>query len=75
MTFKAIYPVELLQPCNITLYITVSVSIKALWFCIDDRCKRNQFQTGGEFNQAQRDEFHEIYRDAQERADEKYANE
>ena len=35
----------------------------------------NQYLTEGDFNQCQRYELHEIYRDVQERAENKHANE
>ena len=67
LTFKSICYGGLLHPGNIPFSITVSVSIKEFWFWINNRRKRNQSRTGGEFNQVKRDEFHEIYKDVHER--------
>ena len=65
LTFKSIRSGGLLQPDNVSFSITALVSIKAFWFCINNRRKRNQYLMGGEFNQYHRDEFHDIYRDVQ----------
>ena len=74
LKFKSIRSGGWLQPGDITLSITASVSIEAIYLWINDRRKKNQSQTGGNFNQEKRDEFHEIYRDIQERADAKHEN-
>ena len=75
LTFKYICSGVSLHPGNIPFSITAAVSIKAFWFWINDRRRRNQYQTGVEFNQDQRDEFHEIYRYVQECADANHDNE
>ena len=75
LTFKYISSGGLLQPGNIPFSNNVSVSIKAFWLWINDCLSRNQSRTGGEFNQAQVDEFHEIYRDVKERAEANHENE
>ena len=74
LTFKSISSGGLLQLGDIPFYITVWVSIKAFLFWINDCCKSNQYQMGGDFNQAQSDEFNEIYRYVQERAEENHDN-
>ena len=71
-TFKYICSGGLIHPGNSTFYINALERIKDFWFRINDRCNRNQSRTGGKFNQVQRDEFHDIYRDVQERAEEKH---
>ena len=50
------------------------MSIKAFWFWINDRRKRNQSRTGADFNQSERDEYQKIYRDVQERTEAKHDN-
>ena len=75
LTFKSIRSGGLIQPNNITFSITASVSIKVFWFWTNDRRKRNQSRTGVNLNQAQKDELNEVYRDVQDRAEEKHDNE
>ena len=75
LTFKSICSGRLIQIGNIPFSITASASIEDLWLWINNRRKRNQYRSGGNFNQYQRDEFHEIYRDVQERSEAKHDNE
>ena len=75
LAFKPICYGGLIHPGNIQFSITVSVSIKAFWFCINDNRRRNQSRTGGDFNQDQRYEFHEIYRYVHESSEAKHDNE
>ena len=74
LTFKSIRSGGLLQPGNVPFSITALVSIDSFWFWINDRRKRNQSRTGVDFNQSERDEFHEIYRDVQEQTEAKHEN-
>ena len=74
LIFKTIRYGRLLQPGDIPFSITALVSIKAFWFWINDRRKKNQYRMGGDFDQAQRNELHEIYRDVQERDETKHYN-
>ena len=74
LTFKSIRSGGLLQPGDIPSSITALVSINSLCLLINDRRKRNQYQSWGDFNQYQRDEFRDIYRDVQERAEAKHDN-
>ena len=74
LTFKSICYGRFLHPENIPFSVTVLLIIKALWFWINDRSNRNQSRTGGNFNQYQRDELNDIYRNIQERAEAKHEN-
>ena len=73
--FKSIHSGGLIQPGNIPFSITALLSIKALWFWINDRLRRNQSWTGSDFNKYQRNAFHEIYRGVQEHSEAKHDNE
>ena len=73
-TLKSISFGGLLQTGNISFSITALVSIEALWFWINASRRSNQYLTGGGFNQDQRNEFHDIYRDVQERVEAKRDN-
>ena len=75
LTFKYIRSGGLINPGNITFSITASFSIQDFWFWINNCCKRKKYQTGGDINWYQKDEFYDIYRDAQDHADEKHKNE
>ena len=55
LNLKPIRSGGLLQPGDIPFSITALVIIKAFWFWIKDLHKRNQYRTGGDFNQAYKD--------------------
>ena len=53
---------------------TYYVSIDTSWFWISDCSKRNQDTGNSDFSQSEQNEYHDIYRDIQERLEEKHVN-